>query len=218
MSRPCLPAMRAAGAASMACRAVLSLGSALRSQSTRRKKVRASTTMSFKRLCDDKRSYKCTRAQHSQPRAEPVLGVGFFEETELSLSYHNNTLRGNNECARRQYLTRGPPPAPAPPPRGASRRRTSRSRGLRSRSRTTRRGPEPPSPAASARRGGRRRTRRTRRRRTRDNLGYTRSPAPTSASTCPRVGAYGFPPSPSSSVCRSAAAPARATTSREEPS
>ena len=72
----------------MACRAVLSLGSALRSQSTRRKKVRASTTMSFKRLCDDKRSYKCTRAQHSQHRAEqPLLGVGFFEETELSLSY-----------------------------------------------------------------------------------------------------------------------------------
>ena len=174
----------------MAGRAVLSLGSALRSQSTRRKKVRASTTMSFKRLCDDKRNYKCTRAQHSQHSSRALLlGVGFFEETELSLSYHNNTLRGNNECARRQYLTRGPPPAPAPPPRGASRRRTSRSRGLRSRSRpTTRRGPGPPTPRASARRGGRRRTRRTRRRRTRDNLSYTRSPA-TSASTCPRAGA-----------------------------
>ena len=45
--------------------------------------------MSFKRLCDDKRNYKCTRAQHSQHSSRALLlGVGFFEETELSLSYH----------------------------------------------------------------------------------------------------------------------------------
>ena len=84
----------------MACRAVLSLGSALRSQSTRRKKVRASTTMSFKRLCDDKRSYKCTRAQHSQYSSALVRGVGFFEDRESSFFLIIIIpFVVNNECA-----------------------------------------------------------------------------------------------------------------------
>ena len=69
----------------MACRAVLSLGSALRSQSTRRKKVRASTAMSFKRLCDDKRSYKCTRAQVSQQSAELCCWGSGFSRRQSSL-------------------------------------------------------------------------------------------------------------------------------------
>ena len=85
----------------MACRAVLSLGSALRSQSTRRKKVRASTTMSFKRLCDDKRNYKCTRARTVSTRAELCCwGSGFSRrQSSLFLIIIIIPFVVNNECA-----------------------------------------------------------------------------------------------------------------------
>ena len=226
-----MPAMRAAGAGAFvsngpsdAATARARVGEqcssawwASRGQSTRRKAV---PELAQRWILRQMRR-KTRRGVHLRPQTRQAAascehgGSGFARRQRALCFLSIIPFVVNNVC---HYLTRGPPPASAPPPRGASRRRTSRSQGLHSRSRPRRGSAPPTTRASSPAAGGRRRTRRIRRRRTRDNLGYTRSPTPTSASTCPRAGACVDLSLLSASSCRSAAAPARATRSRGEPS